>query len=721
MKKAMFKRSLALSALMALVITGSAYAENIDVASDATKNDEAVISVGDGESFKNAGTVNASDSITVKGIFNNTGTIKTGVLIIGQSDKQDTNTIEGEIYATERIDYKGVAGNLYTRKLEAILNTTQLNIIGNGLQTGFLVSNNEVLQNVGAINITTNSGKTGLSFGAGTYNLAMPITLNGSGTQDARLEANDGATVTLAKLVGAGNRNKLQTNGNSTFIVDDISVEADGKLGLQTWDSGDGEGYSGEFKLHKITVADNAAVVATGIPGEPNTKITGTLDIILEGEDSLVDFGGASKADWRSNKINVAADSITIHAADTTPNVPNATIDDMRKPKTYKVLISETSDIARNPEKITVIADGSNNTGNAEADLKKLSQVVGFTYEENGSEETNAPKVHAAEGSKIEQEGTDIFDGAAGIVGENGNVQVTDIKKNTNAYGVFESTANALMTWRQENDDLFKRMGELRDSSGEHGVWVRMIRGEADYRSIHNQYNTYQLGYDEKLSKDKHWTVGATLSYTDGKSGFSTGSAENTHKSIALYGSRMNDDGSYVDLIAKYGRLEHEYSTINDTLSGDYDTNGYSFSAEYGKRFAKDNGLWIEPQVQLTYGRVASASYMTNTGNKVYQEDMDSLVGRLGFRLGKNIKQGSVYARASYLYDFSGDTGVRLTDNYNGNRYMEADLGGGWWEVGIGTNINLSDNSYLYLDVEKTYGGDVATPWQWIAGVRYSF
>ena len=47
--------------------------------------------------------------------------------------------------------------------------------------------------------------------------------------------------------------------------------------------------------------------------------------------------------------------------------------------------------------------------------------------------------------------------------------------------------------------------------------------------------------------------------------------------------------------------------------------------------------------------------------------------------------------------------------------------GGGWFEVGVGTNINLSDTSHLYFDLEKTYGGDTATPWQWNAGVRFSF
>ena len=52
---------------------------------------------------------------------------------------------------------------------------------------------------------------------------------------------------------------------------------------------------------------------------------------------------------------------------------------------------------------------------------------------------------------------------------------------------------------------------------------------------------------------------------------------------------------------------------------------------------------------------------------------------------------------------------------------MFMNLGGGWFEVGLGANINLSDATHLYFDVEKTYGGDVATPWQWSAGMRWTF
>ena len=324
----------------------------------------------------------------------------------------------------------------------------------------------------------------------------------------------------------------------------------------------------------------------------------------------------------------------------------------------------------------------------------------------------------------VTSDANDIIGGYSAEVDSNGKVVVNTVKtvENTTNRAISDMANISLMTWRQENNDMNKRLGELRDSKGEHGAWARMARGESKYGSqnVKNQYNYYQVGYDEKLSTNQNWTVGVALTRTEGTSTFARGTGENKHTGFAVYGSYLNDNGSFVDLIAKYARMDNDYSTIGAGVGdASYETNGYSLSAEYGKRFTKDNGFWIEPQVELTYGTVGSVDYLTSKGARVHQDSVDSLVGRLGFSLGKDIKQGNVYVRASYLYDFDGET--KATMSGAGTASFEHDLGGGWWEVGVGTNLNLSDATHLYFDVEKTYGGNVATPWQWNAGVRWSF
>lgn len=302
-----------------------------------------------------------------------------------------------------------------------------------------------------------------------------------------------------------------------------------------------------------------------------------------------------------------------------------------------------------------------------------------------------------------------------------GKIDASTIKRAIQQHNqAVSSMANlSLMTWRQENNDMNKRLGEVRASEGNQGIWARMARGQSKYgqQGIKNQYNYYQLGYDSKISDD--WILGGAFTYTDGDSSYTNGSGTNKHTGFAVYGSNLRDDGSFIDLIAKYAHMKNDFDVNGGVGSGDYSTNGLSFSAEYGKRFHQE-GYWIEPQAELTYGRVSSADFMTKNGASVHQDSMDSLVGRLGFSLGKDIKQGNVYVRASYLYDFQGDTSVTMSKGGAATTF-KTDLGGGWWEFGVGTNLDLGHDTHFYLDVETTAGGDVDTPWQWNAGVRYSF
>lgn len=346
-----------------------------------------------------------------------------------------------------------------------------------------------------------------------------------------------------------------------------------------------------------------------------------------------------------------------------------------------------------------------------------------------GSLQDLADTVEITNGNQLDSvlaQESDIIGETTALVDEYGNIIANTIieKGHIANEGITELANVAFMAWRAENDEMHQRMGELRSSNGEAGIWARMKRGESKYgdMDIKNQYSTYQLGYDEKVG-DSNWYIGGAISRTEGKSSFATGSGENQSTGFTVYGTYVADDGQYVDLSAKYARLDNEFDVFGRSgieSTGDYRNNGYAFSAEYGKRIEAGNDFWVEPQVQLTYGHLSSANYTTSRGVRAAQDAMDSVVGRLGFAAGKDIGAGNVYVKASYLYDFDGETSVSMTDGKNSAVY-DQDLGGGWFEVGIGTNINLSETSHLYFDVEKTYGGDIETPWQWNAGVRFDF
>lgn len=172
-----------------------------------------------------------------------------------------------------------------------------------------------------------------------------------------------------------------------------------------------------------------------------------------------------------------------------------------------------------------------------------------------------------------------IYDNVTATVNGLGDVTLNEDSKEVAAANVSvnDMVAIGMMSWRAEMNDMNKRMGELRNANGEHGVWVRMVRGESEYNSVKNQYNQYQLGYDEKLSVDKRWTVGVALSYTDAENNFAQGTGESTNKALSVYGSKLNDDGTFIDLIAKYARLENDFTVQGGQGDADYDTNAYSF------------------------------------------------------------------------------------------------------------------------------------------------
>ena len=281
--------------------------------------------------------------------------------------------------------------------------------------------------------------------------------------------------------------------------------------------------------------------------------------------------------------------------------------------------------------------------------------------------------------------------------------------------------ATAIVAWRQEDSTLSQRLGELRESDGGQGIWVRMSRGEFEYDGEYkNQYNFFQMGYDWAAG---NWHYGAAVSHNDGQTTYTHGDGENRSTSLSLYGTWLGDKGHYADIVLKQGRLSNDFDIYTEAghTSGDYDAWGTSLSGEYGMKVDLDGGWYVTPQAQFTLMRIGGEDYTTNNGIKVNQDSLESAVGRVGFEVGKRISDsGSIYAKASLLHDFAGSADTYLSLNGLTNSYHQ-DIGDTWCEAGFGFNYKTSENSYVYADVVKTFGGDVETPWQWNAGMRWTF
>lgn len=301
---------------------------------------------------------------------------------------------------------------------------------------------------------------------------------------------------------------------------------------------------------------------------------------------------------------------------------------------------------------------------------------------------------------------------------------VANVKQNsstTTIDNIKNIAATAIVAWRQEDSTLSQRLGELRESDGGQGIWVRMSRGEFEYDGEYkNQYNFFQMGYDWAAGS---WHYGAAVSHNDGQTTYTHGDGENRSTSLSLYGTWLGDKGHYADIVLKQGRLSNDFDIYTEAghTSGDYDAWGTSLSGEYGMKVDLDGGWYVTPQAQLTLMRIGGEDYTTNNGIKVNQGSLESAVGRVGFEVGKRISgSGSIYAKASLLHDFAGSADTYLSLNGLTNSYHQ-DIGDTWCEAGIGFNYKTSENSYVYADVVKTFGGDVETPWQWNAGMRWTF
>lgn len=315
--------------------------------------------------------------------------------------------------------------------------------------------------------------------------------------------------------------------------------------------------------------------------------------------------------------------------------------------------------------------------------------------------------------------------------GGTGSVEIDKVNQNTSTTtmdNMRDVASVALVAWRQEDSTLSQRLGELRSSEGDQGIWARMSRGEFEYGgAFKNQYNYFQLGYDWAAGD---WHYGAAVSHNDGQTTYASGNGENDSTSLTLYGTWLGDKGQYTDIVVKQGKLNNEFTNYAEAgvTTGDYDMWGTSISAEYGQKLEMKNDWYVTPQAQLTYMRIGGEDYtatVTKDGKsnpmQVSQDGMDSFVGRIGFEAGKNISEkGSIYAKASLLHEFAGEADTTLVYMGKPGTYSQ-DLGDTWYECGFGVNYKTSDNSYVYADVVKTFGGDVETPWQWNAGMRWSF
>ncbi len=422
--------------------------------------------------------------------------------------------------------------------------------------------------------------------------------------------AQDGETnITVKKvhITAAEGMSSITDKDKITITTDDLKIDST-DLGIQTGGSGVVDITTKTLQIDAvnnaiqalygsgdidITVTEAANIKGDVVTGTAGQQTNDSISLTMSGEKSVLEgavitnsgettLGLNDGATWsNTGSSNVTNLSLNGGVVEQTADADSITVDTLTGIGTLSVETAESDQMV-----ITKKADDAKltvATSNQDLTLEELVDVATLANTEEGTSDTAADTVKKTNGSVFSEESADVDQ----TTGELINVSQTVDDGNIGA----QHMANlGLISWRSEMNDMNKRLGELRSANGEHGVWARIVRGQDEYKSVKNQYTQYQLGYDQKVGTDSDWTLGAAISYTDATNTFTNGRGENTNTALSLYGSKLNDDGTFIDLIAKYANMENEFELRSGMGDADYSTHGYSFSAEVGKRI-QQNGF----------------------------------------------------------------------------------------------------------------------------------
>ncbi|ANV97655.1 hypothetical protein BBW65_02015 [Helicobacter enhydrae] len=430
--------------------------------------------------------------------------------------------------------------------------------------------------------------------------------------------------------------------------------------------------------------------------------------------------------------------------------------------------------------RVIVYGGDNNQTQYIRAFYKQGSSAASIGYKGGGTEIAgNIAVATVAATSNITFEGSTQIQGydvvgttlTEGITtglngGSDGDGYKTYFIKSVNPRGASQANQQAGATALSSNYALYlanfnslnKRMGDLRNNPNNQGGWARIFNGmETTEFALKMQtiYTTIQAGYDYDfdLENAKNYT-GIALSYANsiadkvgGKDidGFDKGISSVTSNAIelALYNAYVQNGGSsdngyanglYADSIVKFSYILSNIKMLGDGKS--YDTNNWAvtLSQEVGYRFilGNDKEWYIDPQAELGFGYFNETN-MRQTLGQAYldskQGNIFTIRGRAGasygykfdkFTEGKGFK-ASAYVGTYFVYDYLNGGQIAFTTDLQKTNYLTALTSTMRGVINVGTNFEVKDNTRIYLDFERSFGGKITTDYQVNLGARYSF
>ena len=257
------------------------------------------------------------------------------------------------------------------------------------------------------------------------------------------------------------------------------------------------------------------------------------------------------------------------------------------------------------------------------------------------------------------------------------------------------------------------------------GIWAHIGGGQYSYDAqgidTDTTYTRIQGGYDAKTGSG--WTVGGQVSYLRGHDDYVfNGSGKEKAFAVGAYGLKDLGRDQYIQLESQVGRVTNTFTArneIGESLSGETKANAYTIGARYGKTVKLQNGVYIEPQAQLSYTHFGGDSFNAGTMH-VDQAGVSSTAGGLGLEIGKTFGAGSIYTRVGVNHAFSGSVKTTYTSGST-VKSTEQDLKGTWTDLAFGGRYGINANNSLYADISTGLSGDYKEGWSVNAGFTHKF
>ena len=257
------------------------------------------------------------------------------------------------------------------------------------------------------------------------------------------------------------------------------------------------------------------------------------------------------------------------------------------------------------------------------------------------------------------------------------------------------------------------------------GIWAHIGGGQYSYDAqgidTDTTYTRIQGGYDAKTGSG--WTVGGQVSYLRGHDDYVfNGSGKEKAFAVGAYGLKDLGRDQYIQLESQVGRVTNTFTArneIGESLSGETKANAYTIGARYGKTVKLQNGVYIEPQAQLSYTHFGGDSFNAGTMH-VDQAGVSSTAGGLGLEIGKTFGAGSIYTRLGVNHAFSGSVKTTYTSGST-VKSTEQDLKGTWTDLAFGGRYGINANNSLYADISTGLSGDYKAGWSVNAGFTHKF